>query len=286
MFKKLGLSAAFLISCAIPYLQAQAQPPAFDVGQMRVTVIDDRDNPFARELFGDLDPALESYFENGAIWAVVRTFLIKSDDKLILIDSGYGIAEGGKTESVLKELGISSDDITDILLTHFDADHILGLARNDEAAFKKARVHVAAAEYEAWIEKGIGRAPKAIDSARKILSLYGDRIVIFDFGQEVLPGITAIAATGHTMGHVRFDLDSSGDDLTIAGDLLLTYPLQMHHPEVSSELDNNKQEAAATREAVLKELSQKGRSVAFTHLVTIGQIEARKEGGYDFKKQD
>ncbi len=286
MFKKLSLTTALLAAFSIPHVSAEAQTPVFDVGDMQVTVIDDKQNSFARELFENLDPALESYFEKGAIAGVVRTFLIKSDNKLILVDSGFGIAQGGRTEAVLKELGIAPDEITDILLTHFDGDHILGLAHNGAAAFDKASLHVASAEYEAWIEKGIGRAPQAIDTARRILNLYGDRIVIFGFGQEVLPGITAYAATGHTMGHVRFDLDSAGEAFTIAGDLLHAYPLQMHHPQVNSAYDNNKDEAAATRDAVLRELSQKGRPVAFTHLIPIGKITAREAGGYDFINQE
>ena len=59
----------------------------------------------------------------------VNFFLIKTGDKYIAIDAG---ANKGKTEKELKKLGISSDDVAGVYLTHSHYDHIgaLSLFRN------------------------------------------------------------------------------------------------------------------------------------------------------------
>ena len=56
----------------------------------------------------------------------------------------------------------------------------------------------------------MGRAEGSIQRARSILSFYRDRVKTFDFDEEVLPGMLARDARGHTMGHTRYDLDSDG----------------------------------------------------------------------------
>lgn len=47
-------------------------------------------------------------------------------------------------------------------------------------------------------------------------------------GQEVVPGIQAMAAAGHTVGHTAFMITSQGQTLCNAGDIA-------HHPIISVE---------------------------------------------------
>ena len=46
--------------------------------------------------------------------------------------------------------------------------------------------------------------------ARKNLLPVRDRMVFFKDGQEFLPGVQAIAAPGHTVGHTIFMVTSAG----------------------------------------------------------------------------
>ena len=60
-------------------------------------------------------------------------------------------------------------------------------------------------------------------------------MVTFRFGEEVLPGIKALDASGHTPGHTVFETDS----LLIVGDLLHAAALQIPRPEVCTIYDMN-----------------------------------------------
>ena len=103
----------------------------------------------------------------------------------------------------------------------------------------------------------------------------------FAVGEEVLPGVTARDAKGHTIGHVRYDLDSNNAGMSIVGDLLHAYPLQMRFTAMSSKYDQDPVQAAATREATLDELSRSGRFVSGMHVAPMGWI-VKRQGGYDF----
>ena len=98
-------------------------------------------------------------------WAM-RSLLVEIDDKLILIDNGIGEKQDDKflrhyylhgedsLEKSLKQNGFSTDDITDVFLTHLHFDHCGGSVKwnNDktdfELTFKNAKVHVACSKID------------------------------------------------------------------------------------------------------------------------------------------
>ena len=255
------------------------------IGQIKVSVIIDRKTVFDQSLFEGVEksPEMMAYLPGGEAPGVVKTFLVQIPNRQVLIDAGYGASAGGSTVETLLKMEIKPEEITDVFLTHLDGDHIGGLVQNDKAVFSKATVHLSKAEYESWIEKGVGRAEGSIQRARSILSFYRDRVKTFDFDEEVLPGMLARDARGHTMGHTRYDLDSDGKGMSIIGDLMHAYPLQMRHTKISSRYDEDPLEAARVREAMLSELSQGGRFVSGSHVLPMGEVVKLSIGGYDFK---
>jgi glyoxylase-like metal-dependent hydrolase (beta-lactamase superfamily II) len=94
---------------------------------------------------------------------VCHCLLLETDDRLVLVDSGIGLADiADPTRRLgsmfvrfvrptldptftavqqLESLGFASDDISDIVLTHMDLDHAGGLSD-----FPHARVHVSESE--------------------------------------------------------------------------------------------------------------------------------------------
>lgn len=253
------------------------------VGAIDVAVIEDRKTVFNQALFEGIEkyPERLALLPGGKAPGVVKSFLVRSGDRLALIDSGYGAAFGGFTAERLAQMGVKASDITDVLLTHLDGDHIGGLSVDGKALFPKAVLHLSQAEYDGWIVKGDARAQKSIDRAREVFALYGDRVKPFAVGEEVLPGVTARDAKGHTIGHVRYDLDSNNAGMSIVGDLLHAYPLQMRFTAMSSKYDQDPVQAAVTREATLDELSSSGRFVSGMHVAPMGWI-VKRQGGYDF----
>lgn len=67
-------------------------------------------------------------------WAL-RSLLVKTEDRIVLIDTGYGDKQdekffkhahlngGDGLHGALKKAGFTADDITDVVLTHLHADH-------------------------------------------------------------------------------------------------------------------------------------------------------------------
>lgn len=76
---------------------------------------------------------------------VVKTFFVQIDSHNILFDADWGKSYGrnGNTAALLSKLSISNVDVTDILLTHMDGDHIFGLLHGKQAAYPKATLWIA-----------------------------------------------------------------------------------------------------------------------------------------------
>jgi N-acyl homoserine lactone hydrolase len=105
-------------------------------------------------------------------------------------------------------VGLSPADITDLVLTHSDIDHI-----GSVADFTGVPIHV-------------GRAERALERPRyfgdvRPLAWPDARYVLVDQETDVLPGLTAIPTPGHSPGHLSLlvRLDRTGPVL-LAGDAI------------------------------------------------------------------
>lgn len=93
----------------------------------------------------------------------LRLLLIKTKNKLILIDTGIGDYHNdqfvenfaitnstGSLEQALSSLNISTSDITDVVLSHLHFDHVGGLVKNknSECQFENATVHIMKEHYD------------------------------------------------------------------------------------------------------------------------------------------
>lgn len=172
---------------------------------------------------------------------VCHVLLCETDEGLALVDSGLGtfdFAQPGRmgparfllrpdrddAKTALRQveaMGHSREDITHIVLTHMDFDHIGGLSD-----FPAATVHTTADEYAAAVTNpGIQEKPRY----RKKQWAHGPRMQLHEgrgdewkfglTGHEVLPGVTMIPMPGHTLGHAAIAVDAGERGLLIhAGD--------------------------------------------------------------------
>jgi len=90
-------------------------------------------------LWNKLNPADDN---NLCQWAM-RSLLIETGDRKILVDTGIGFKQDKKFRSIfaadgptatesLRELAIQPEEITDVFLTHFHFDHVGGALKKDE----------------------------------------------------------------------------------------------------------------------------------------------------------
>ena len=252
-----------------------------------ITVLSFEDCPFtfrASSIFADINdyPERMAMMPNGEFKTLVKTYLVKTDGRVALVDGGMGTESGvhGKTREYLIMNGIQPSDVTDILLTHIDVDHIAGLIHQGQAVYPAATLRLARVEYDAWIIRGAGRGPESVALARQMAAAYDGRITLFEYEDTVIHGIVAHEAGGHTAGHTIYDITSGDRKLTIVGDMLHVAPVQLRYTDYCTIYDMDPARAGKTRERILAWLSGENRLVAGMHFPEIGKVRRAPCGGY------
>ncbi|GHV76163.1 hypothetical protein AGMMS49942_09840 [Spirochaetia bacterium] len=271
------LSGIFLSAMAVHSFAADNAIFSYKVGRIEVHMLVENQGPGNTSILINPDrAALDRYIPGGTYTSEVNTFLVKTPDRIILVDTGFGRA----LFDSMKTLGVEPAQVDAVLLTHLHGDHIGGLERDDKALFPKAKVYLAQQEKDYWIKPGTG------NSAAKALAPYGSRVETFRPGElgaaiaDLLPGIKAIAAFGHTPGHTVFMLESDGKRLLIWGDLMHAELIQFPVPDQSVSYDTDPLAAAAIRRRILAYVAQNNIPVAGMHLVypAIGTVTAAGNG--------
>ena len=114
--------------------------------------------------------------------------------------------------------------------------------------------------------------------ARKNLMPVRDRIVFIKDGQEFLPGVQAIAAPGHTMGHTIFMVTSAGKSFAFMGDLSHHAMLLLEKPRMEFSYDTDPKQAAETRVKLLGMLAANKTAVMSYHYAWPGYGHVAKAG--------
>lgn len=166
--------------------------------------------------------------------------LVNTGSELVLFDTG--LDPDGIT-ATLAAAGVSPDQVDTVVITHMHGDHIGGLAGANGATFANARYVTGAAENNHW-------AGAANDGYNAAVLPLADKTTYLDDGGSVTGGITAMAAFGHTPGHMIYMLESDGKQLAITADTANHYVWSLAYPDWEVSFDTDKAAAAATRKSV------------------------------------
>lgn len=277
----------FAAGCHAPAATTDIPPAtvqAVVLNDITVLPMDDSPHTFQAFEFPNLDqyPDRSAMMPGGKFQAVIRTYLVQTAGRTVLVDGGMGKELGvtGRTTEILAANGVRPEDVTDILLTHMDIDHVGGLVQNGQAVFPRATLRVSRIEHEAWMAGNVKRPADQIAVGQSVARAYAGRIKLFDFGATVLPGIVSVDARGHTPGHTAFDVTSGDKGLTIVGDLLHVHPIQLKYTDYCSIYDDAPELAAGSRARILASLSEGDRQIAAMHFPMIGKVRTMAGGGY------
>ena len=262
-----------------------AKPESINVGQFEIFIIPDKELEMHQNLIPDIEkfPELAAIFENAPVPGVNRAYFFRTDSHNVLVDTGWGkdLKTKGEALENLRKAGVAPEDVTDILLTHMDGDHIGGMLDNGKPVFPNATVWVSAPELEAWKNGNIkARGQDFLDFARAMVGAYQDKIRPFNFGEAILPGVTAIDASGHTPGHTAYQIDSGDARMLIAGDLIQVAPVQLLQPELSSIYDMDPEMAAKRRLELLDKIANGSTILGAMHIPMISPVKKTEEGKF------
>lgn len=209
------------------------------------------------------------------VWSLLnfRAFLVRADDRTILIDTGWGPvhappgapATPAALLDEMAEVGATPDDIDQVVFTHLHADHVGWNLIRDEIGirprFPRARYLVPANDWAHY-----NRIPEMHPNIREQALPLGDLGVldVYEGEFQVLPSLRALPTHGHSPGHSSFVLSNGGEHCFILGDLA-HHPIIAYEPDWHHRFDYDPPRAAEQRKRVLEQLERDGMLVASSH---------------------
>jgi glyoxylase-like metal-dependent hydrolase (beta-lactamase superfamily II) len=202
----------------------------------------------------------------------IDALLVKTGDRVVLIDTGMGPKAHGVLMGSLAKAGVTPDQVTDVLITHSHPDHIGGLLTADGAsAFPRATIRMTDTEWA---------TVKADPQQAAFITAVGSQVQPFAGGAEILPGITSVVLKGHTPGHTGYEIVSGTSKLLDIGDMAHSSVVSLAKPEWAMGYDSDKPAGEATRRAELTVLAKSGETIFAPHFPFpgMGTVKAKRDG--------
>lgn len=260
---------------------APAQPIArrFMLGDMEVTTLlagsMPRDKPqtifgmnVSEEEFARV--SAENFIPADAVQFYFTPTVIKTGDQVVLVDTGLNAAG---TTAALADAGYDAKDVDVVVISHMHGDHIGGLMQDGAPTYPNASYVTGQIEYDHWAKAGNER----FDQNMRPLA---EKTTFINDGASVASGITAMAAFGHTPGHMNFMLESGGQQMLLTVDLANHYVWSLAYPDWEVRFDMDKEAAAASRRKVLGMLAADRVPMVGYHMPFPGAgfVQARGDG--------
>jgi len=199
----------------------------------------------------------------------IHCWAIEHDDRLMLVDSGetatarnipfarFEVAGEQELPAAIAAVGLSLDDVAEVVLTHHHGDHVDGLVHvRAPAQINDAELRFAQTAFPRVMRR-ILRQPLPPGFAPQQLALDGGRFGEFPHSRALTDDgrIVAVATPGHTPGHISvICIDDAGRHVMLAGDA--TDTLEQLHARRADAIGPDPKEHVATLETILAHCAQ------------------------------
>lgn len=202
-----------------------------------------------------------------------NVLLVDTGRHKVLIDTGVGTSSvlksrqygpnAGRLIPNLRAAGVAPSEIDIVALTHPHHDHAWGLTADGGVRnFPNAQLAISEEDFDFWTDEakfsGSVPNPAWVAGARHSLFPYRDRLIPVRDGKELVSGVVALAAPGHTMGHHLYAITSEGRTLLHMGDAVHHQVLLLRHPEWRVAWDTDPDLGVRTRLRMLDMIENDG----------------------------
>ncbi|GEM_PF-3203811 len=271
-----------MVLCATLWCGA-ATPVQYTCDETLIYPIRECDNAFSRQLFPQ-DKAsqelMDASYPAQSVPGSTNAFLIFHKKKWILIDTGITSKES-TVLATLEQLHVAPMQVEIIIITHNHSDHTGNLLDSfGRARFPKAVVYLPAEEVKAAKLRSSTPDPHI----KSITEGYMKRNRAYKDGQEIVPGLKAIAAPGHTLGHMMLLLNESA---LFIGDLVHAVLWQFPNPELCTAYDADPAKASESRIKFLEQAAENdwvilGAHIPYPGIGTVNKVKDAKKPAFQF----
>ena len=244
--------------------------------------------------------------EDDAYPAAVQTWVLRSEGRTVLVDTGVGndrrrphtpVFDGLRTDfpDRLRQAGVRPEEVDVVVNTHVHADHVGWNTRAENGewvpTFPNATYLIPAADDVFFDPEQAHRRPAPRDEAERRRReggalVHQDSIApvrragqarLWEGEHRIDGNLVLEAAPGHTPGSAVLRLASGSDRAVFVGDLLHS-PVQILRPALNSCFCEDGRQAAESRRRVLARAADTGELVVPAHFGGHGAAEIRRDG--------
>jgi glyoxylase-like metal-dependent hydrolase (beta-lactamase superfamily II) len=208
------------------------------------------------------------------------SYLIRSDGRTILVDTGLGPrpADGpdpgwGRLLQDFQAKGVRPEEVDMVVMTHLHRDHVGWNLQSQGSrfvpTFPNARYWMSRRDWEACRQPDLqpARFPNAPSCVWPL-----EELGLIEFmapEQSLTRHVTAVPTPGHTPGHMSLLVTSNGERALVLGDAAHS-PVQLQEPDWVSRADMDPDLTRQTRKALIERLERERILVAAGHFPAPG----------------
>ena len=158
-------------------------------------------------------------------------WIVRNQNRTIMVDTGFDRAEASRRgrkidhepREVMKHLGIESEKIEHVVVTHLHYDHAGTFDHLPSARFHLQEAEMAYATGKCMCEPAL-QVPFTVDHVcQMVKNVYSGRVQFHDGDGQVAPGVTVHKCPGHSKGLQSVRVMTDSGPLVLASDAVHFY---------------------------------------------------------------